>query len=604
MCGIAGLMMRGGKAPPQHALDELCAAMAHRGPDANGQYVKDAVGLLSTRLAIMDVAGGDQPLYGALGAAEGTALVANGEIYNAPEIVAARPNIPYRTHSDCEPIAHLYEEKGLDFVDDLRGMYGAAIYDPGKKRLIVSRDEFGIKPLYYVETGDYFAFASEPQALVQAGLAERTLDAEAAGELLQLKYTTGRRCLFAGVERFLPGETIVVEDGRIVERRRIDAVKAPTKMASSWSRALTEFERVLVDSVRVHLRSDVPYTLYLSGGIDSSILLALMKRATDAEISALTIGYEGDHPSDESWHALNVAKAVGAECTRIEMSQRDFWRHAPRIVAALDDLTSDMAAIPTAFLAKETQRQGIKVALSGEGADELFGGYGRYRKAWLSSFFKRGDYMKRGVFDETELQGDPFGAWRGGIDAAHREEAAKRRSPAFARQMVDFAEWLPNDILVKLDRCLMAFGVEGRTPFLDREVVKFALTLPDRFKFGPTRGKWLLRHWLKRALPEAQPFLKKKGFKPPTGHWMADAKLPDLVAAQPGIAARFEAGDVRGIMSKSQENAQRAWSLLSYALWHSVHMTGVDANQPIDEVLSQSARMRDGAPTTRLAATA
>jgi asparagine synthase (glutamine-hydrolysing) len=592
MCGIAGIMMRGGKPPPQHALDELRAALVHRGPDANGQHVQDCTGLVSARLAIMDLEHGDQPLYGA----DGTALVGNGEIYNAPEIRAAHPGVAYKTTSDCEPAAHLYEEKGLDYVKDLRGMYAIAIYDPHAKRLVISRDEWGIKPLYYVETEDYFAFASEPQALAQAGLVERRLAADAAGEVLQLKYTTGRRTLYDRIERVLPGETLVVEDGAIAARRRLSPLEKPARRAQSWTRALKDFERVLSESVAVHLRSDTPTTLYLSGGIDSSILLALMRRVAAAPITAITIGYAGDHPSDESWHALNVARAAGAQCTRIEMSKDDFWRHAPRIVAALDDLTCDPAAIPTAFLARETQRQGIKVALSGEGADELFGGYGRYRKAWLSSLVARGDYQKRGVFDETELASpSPFGDWSVRIDAAHRAEAARRRSRAFARQMVDFAEWLPNDILVKLDRCLMAYGVEGRTPFLDREVVAFALTLPDRYKFGLTRGKWLLRHWLQKALPEAQPFLKKKGFKPPIGHWIAQggARLGELVAAQPGIRARFEPSDVRTIMAAAEENAQRAWSLLSYALWHSVHMAGIDRSGAIDDVLAASARERD-----------
>jgi asparagine synthase (glutamine-hydrolysing) len=583
MCGIAGIMMRGGKPPSQHALEELRAALVHRGPDASGQYVQHATGLVSTRLAIMDIAGGDQPLYGAKGAA----LVANGEIYNSPEIRAARPRVAYQTGSDCETAVHLYEEKGLDYVNDLRGMYAIAIYDPDAKRLVVSRDEWGIKPLYYVETEDYFAFASEPQALVQAGLAERALNAEAAGELLQLKYTTGRRALFDKIERVLPNETLVVEDGAIVERRRLSPVREPAHMRRSWSEALRDFEKVLTESVAVHLRSDTPYTLYLSGGVDSSILLALMQRASSAPITAITIGYAGDHPSDESWHALNVAKAAGADCTRVEMSKDDFC---------------DPAAIPTAFLARETQRQGIKVALSGEGSDELFGGYSRYRKAWLKSFLVRGDYQKRGVFDERALASpSPFGEWRTRIDAAHREEAARRRSRVFARQMVDFAEWLPNDILVKLDRCLMAYGVEGRTPFLDREVVAFALTLPDSFKYSLTRGKKLLRHWLREALPQAQPFLKKKGFKPPIGHWMAQGAplLGELVAAQPGIRARFQPSDVRAIMAAAEENAQRAWSLLSYALWHSVHMLQVDQHGAIDEVLAASTQARDAPPPAR-----
>jgi asparagine synthase (glutamine-hydrolysing) len=494
---------------------------------------------------------------------------------------------------------------GLDYVRELRGMYAIALYDPHAKRLVLSRDEWGIKPLYYVETDEYFAFASEPQALVEAGLAERALDGRVAGELLQLKYTTGRRALFERIERVLPGETLVVEDGAIVERRRLSPLDEPARRIGSWPDALKQFEAVLTESVLVHLRSDTPYTLYLSGGVDSSTLLALMQRASSAPITAITIGYEGDHPFDESWHALNVARAAGAECARIEMSRADFWRTAPTIVAALDDLTSDPAAIPTAFLARETQRQGIKVALSGEGADELFGGYGRYRKAWLASLIARGEYRKRGVFAEEELiSPSPFGAWSARIDAAHREEAARRRSRAFARQMVDFAEWLPNDILVKLDRCLMAFGVEGRTPFLDREVVAFALSLPDRFKFGLTRGKWIMRHWLKRALPEAEPFRKKKSFKPPIGHWMGESapELGELVAAQPGVAARFAREDVRAIMAAAETNAQRAWSLLSYALWHSVHMLRVDAHGAIDEVLAESARERDAAPAPETAA--
>ena len=269
MCGIAGIFMRGGEAAEALVLDKLEAALRHRGPDSSGRYLEGPVGLLNTRLAIMDVAGGDQPLYGTKGAV----LVANGEIYNAPQLRDALPGEAFATQSDCEPAAHLYERYGVGYAEHLRGMYGIAIHDPASGKLVISRDQFGIKPLYYVQTGSYFAFASEPQALIAAGLAHPVLDPKHRDELLELKFTVGRETIFSGVERVLPGETLVVENGQVVERLRLPTLPSPPAKKIKADDALAQFEAVMTDSVLVHLQTEVPYGLFLSGGIDSSILL-------------------------------------------------------------------------------------------------------------------------------------------------------------------------------------------------------------------------------------------------------------------------------------------------------------------------------------------
>ena len=586
--------MRGGGAAEPLVLDKLEAALRHRGPDSSGRYLEGAVGLLNTRLAIIDVAGGDQPLYGAKGAI----LVANGEIYNAPGLREAMPGEPFATLSDCEPAAHLYERHGANYARYLRGMYALAIHDPATGRLVISRDPFGIKPLYYVQTGGYFAFASEPQALIAAGLAHPVLNPKHRDELLELKFTVGRETIFSGVERVLPGETLVIEDGQVIQRLRLPTLPSPPARKMKSTDAVAEFEAVMTDSVLVHLQTEVPYGLFLSGGVDSSILLLLMQRLSTQPIKAITVGYAalaGENASveqkvDESWAAMALAERHGADCRRVEMTAEDFWRYAPRIAAAIDDPTADAAVLPTWMLGKAAREDGLTVTLCGEGADELFGGYRRYRKSALSSLRLRPKPHK-GVFDKTAAAEKIPGGWADAIAGVEIEEKARWRSKMAALQAIDAAEWLPNDLLVKLDRCLMAHGIEGRTPFLDKEVAAFAVGLPNNLRVGRGHGKLVMRQWLAGADPAYPAFAKKKGFNTPVGRWIEDRAddLSLLVAAQPGVRALMDTEEVESIFLNASRHSQPAWSLLFYALWHNARILGLPSDDDIEAVLSEAA---------------
>ncbi len=580
MCGLAGVMTRDGSAPDAGVLDRLLAALAHRGPDGQGRLVRGGTALLHARLAIVDLTTGDQPLFAGRARGTGTALVCNGEIYNNPQLRAAMANTPFRTRSDCEPALWRYVAEGERFADALRGMYAIAIHDPARDRLVLARDPFGIKQLYYTITSAGFFFASEPQALIAADLAKPGVDPHARAELLQLKFTTGAATIFPGIARVLPGETLVVERGAIVARHHRAALPLgpPRPVAGD---PLDALEQVLLESVTVHLQSDVPYGLFLSGGIDSAAVLALMHRATGQRIHALTCGWDGVGV-DETAEAARLAATQGARCERVAMGEADFWALAPRIAAAIDDPTADAAVLPTWMLGRAARAAGLKVTLCGEGADELFGGYARYRKQrapwrWLSR-----PPRSRPVLGEIPA----LSGWRDGI-AALEATVGNGRTPVQAAQAADIAEWLPNDLLVKLDRCLMAHGVEGRTPFLDPAVAGFAFALPDCQKVGLRFGKLLLRRWLARAFPQAGAFARKQGFKPPVGVWIARRadRLAPLLAAQPGLAAVIAPAEIAARLQRADRAAQPAWSLLYYGLWHSRHIMGLDPAGDVESVL-------------------
>ena len=576
MCGIAGLMTASGGPPSEAALRAMTAAMAHRGPDGEGFYIKDGVGLAHTRLAIIDLVTGDQPLF----APGDLALVANGEIYNHVELRAALPDVAFKTGSDCEPPLYLYQRHGLDFPKFLRGMYAIALHDPAKGQLVLSRDPFGIKPLYWAECAEGFLFASEPQAILATGLVERRLCPQGRDELLNLQFTTGTETAFAGIHRLLPGETVLVEKGRITQRRRLDALVVQSPVDTSTA----ALDRVLEESVSLHQRSDVPYGMFLSGGIDSSAVLALMARLNSRPVLAFTAFFPGTAARDESEHARELARVVGAEHVEVPVEETDFWSLLPTIAAHLDDPVADYAVVPTYKLAAQA-RKSVKVILSGEGGDELFAGYGRYRAAMRPWPFAKA--MRRSSsFEGLGILRDEGKGWRAGYAAA---EAAQRPGNRLQRaQALDCADWLPNDLLVKLDRMLMANGIEGRVPFLDAEVARFAYNLPDRLKLAKGQGKAALRQWLAGVLPEAKPFSPKRGFTVPVGDWIAaKPHLGALVAAKPCIQEICRPGSVEVLFKAGGKKAGfAAWSLLFYALWHHVHIEGRAADGDVFSVLS------------------
>ncbi len=579
MCGIAGVMTVDGSAPSAATLDALQSALAHRGPDGCGRHLGSdgsGVAMVQTRLAIIDLVTGDQPLYAGTGDVP-VALVANGEIYNYVELRAAMGETRFATQSDCEPPLHLYLTHGLDFASHLRGMYAIAIHDPEGKRLVLARDPFGIKPLYYAETEAGTAFASEPQALLAAGLATPDLSETARDQLLQLQFTTGRETPFAGIHRVLPGETVVVEGGRITERRRLAALPDEGPRSDDRDRALQVLDEALTDSVAVHQRSDVPYGMFLSGGIDSSVVLAMMARLNERPVRAFTAGFSGTGVPDERDHARTVAHATGADHEEVEFGEDDFWHLLPDIAAAMDDPSADYAVLPTYKLAAAARAAGLKVVLTGEGGDELFAGYGRYRRATRARLLGGRPMRGRGIFDGLDVLRRQPAAWRAGIAAAETAAVRPGRTALQVLQAVDCADWLPNDLLTKLDRCLMAHGVEGRVPFLDPRVAEVAFRLPDRLKAGRGAGKLLLRHWLATALPAARPFDRKRGFTVPVAEWVGrrGRTLGPLVAAQPGVAEACRPGAVEALFADARDRAGKAaWTLLFFALWHRARILG------------------------------
>ena len=527
---------------------------------------------MQTRLAIIDLATGDQPLYEPGGAA----LVANAEIYNYIELRAGLSGVAFSTSSDCELPLHLYRRHGLDFVKHLRGMYAIALHDPAAGRLVLARDPFGIKPLYYVETPTALAFASEPQALIAGGLVKAQLVRQVRNELLQLQFTTGRETIFAGIQRVLPGETVVVTRGRVVERRRHEALPAAGPIPRDETAALAEFDRVFADAVLVHQRSDVPYGMFLSGGVDSSAVLAMMARLNERPVKAFTVGFTSVDVADERAQARAVARALGAEHIEVEFREADFWRLLPEVARAMDDPAADYAVLPTYKLAAAARAAGLKVILSGEGGDELFAGYGRYRSVmrpwWVGGKLLRG----RGNFDKLGVLRGDLAGWRDGIAAAELRATGGGRSRLQIAQATDCADWLPNDLLGKLDRCLMAHGVEGRTPFLDPAVADFAFRLPDDLKIRGSTGKSLLRRWLASHLPVADSLAKKQGFTVPVGEWIArrSAQLGPLVASQAGIREICLPHAVERLFREAagRRAGFAAWTLLFYALWHRHHI--------------------------------
>jgi asparagine synthase (glutamine-hydrolysing) len=585
MCGIAGLIAAPGAPAPEPAtLTALERALAHRGPDGSGHTAVGRVALVQTRLAIIDLAGGDQPLF-----AGSAALVGNGEIYNYRELRAAMPQTRFATESDNEVPLHLWLRDGTRYAGALRGMYALAIHERAGRTVTLSRDPFGIKPLYIAQTDAGLAFASEPQALLAAGIVRRALRPAARDELLQVQFTSGAETIFPGIRRVLPGETLLCGDGRVLEHHRLPALPEGGPEDIDADAALRRLDAALTESVDLHQRSDVPYGMFLSGGIDSSVLLTLMARLNTAPVLAFTAGFAAPGAADERADAAALARALGARHETLEVTEAMVWRHLPEIVACMDDPAADYAIIPTWFLARRA-RQEVKVVLSGEGGDEMFAGYGRYRSA-ARPWWRGGRVMRgRGTFDRLDVLRARPAAWRDGIAAAEAQAATGGRTRLAAAQATDIADWLPHDLLLKLDRCLMAHAVEGRTPFLDPGVAAAAFRLPDALKVRDGAGKWLLRQWLAANCKAARPFAKKQGFTVPIGTWIGGVgeRLGKLVAMQPGIAEIAEPARVIALFrhAAGRRESFAAWHLLFYALWHRTHIQGLPPAGDVFETLA------------------
>jgi asparagine synthase (glutamine-hydrolysing) len=583
MCGIAGILGGEQDEAAEKLAYEMIGAIAHRGP--NGIRVERVAGatLAHARLSIIDLEGGWQPLHAA-----GSTIIGNGEIYNYIELAEEFGlKDKLSTGSDFEPLLHLYAIEGEAAFPRLRGMYAFCLIG-GDGRTWLVRDPFGIKPLYVAGA----RFASEPRALGPVRITPH-----AAEELLALNY------VLTDSLRATPGSmTPLSLEGSGVrgegERAALsdESTEAPPEtIRLSWrehphprslpprgeGKIIDDLDAVLEESVRVHQRSDVPYGLFLSGGIDSTAIATVMARLNARPVTAFTCGFDISEARDERGAAEKVARALKLDWRETTFTEEDFWRIAPEVAAALDDPTTDYACLPTYKLA-EAAKGALTVVLSGEGGDELFAGYGRYRRALRPKWL--GGRPAEPQIDAPFLKAGGAGAlarWRAAAEAA----AEPDMTPLQRAQAADIAAWLPNDLLLKLDRMLMAHGLEGRTPFLDREVAAFAFNLPDRMKVRGRYGKWILRKWLERACPAAEPWARKKGFTVPVAAWIAPraADIGPRVAACEGLAEVCDLDAVRAVFTDPVQ-AHNRWPLMVYALWWSIHVGGASTAEAADAV--------------------
>ncbi len=586
MCGIAGAALKAGRAVPQAALRAMGDALVHRGPDGVATELRGAFGLLHRRLAIVDLETGDQPLRDPAG----IELIANAEIYNDLEVRRATSPNEYRTGSDCETALRYFVRDGIGFAKSLRGMFAVAVQDCRDESLTLSRDRFGIKPLYYCDTPDGVWFASEPQALIAAGVVPPVMNASARDTVLAMQFSPGTETIFKGVRRVAPGETLRLRDGIITERQFNAAVPAAppaVPQATTEHAAIAEFDSVFMESVRVHQRADVPFGMFLSGGIDSTAILVAMSRLNQQPVLAYTAAFPDTAVPDERAAARAVARHCGARHVEVEITAEDFYRHLPAIVAAVDDPVADYAIVPSYLLAQRAKHD-VKVVLTGEGGDEMFAGYGRYRSAVRPWPFRRRPW-RRGILHNLGVLREQPTNWRAGLDRLESGAARAGRGRLHAAQVTDINGWLPDDLLIKLDRTLMAHGLEGRVPFVDAKVAAFAFDLPQSFKIRDGLGKWLVRRWVSDAVPGYNAFDRKRGFTVPVADWIAlrGSCLGPLVARQPGVAEIARPEAVIELFAKGVAiHGQAKWMLLFYALWHNRHMLGRVADGDVFDVLS------------------
>jgi len=651
MCGIAGVLYADRERPAEHAiLKAMGDAIAHRGPDAEGYHAERGVGLVHRRLSIIDLSGGDQPIGNEDGSIQ---VVFNGEIYNFHELRAAleAQGHRFRTNSDTEVLVHLYEECGERLVERLRGMFTFALWDSNNRRLLLARDRLGIKPLYVYRDAEKLVFGSEVKAILAHPRIDRTLCLDALDHYLAFGMVPGQHSIFERIEKLPPAHVLVATAG--------DSTQAPKRywqlQFQPRQRSLAEWQEAirakLSETVRLHMIADVPVGAFLSGGVDSSIIVALAARSTSEPLQTFSMGFHEQQFSELPF-AKEVAQQFGTRHTEEIVT--------PQAIELLDDLAhyydepfADASAVPTLLVSRLASRR-VKVVLTGDGGDEAFGGYARYahdlREAavrrrlprWfrqrvlglLGRLYPKADWLPRrlraktaftnlsmsesGAYANTLAVGRPdlrrrllsadVRARLAGptpetlVEQAYERGLADSDDPLTGMLAADVATVLPDDFLVKVDRASMACGLEVRPPLLDHEFLELAASIPSEWKVRHGETKWIFKKTYQHDVPAAVTARKKQGFEIPIDSWLR-GPLQE-VFREAVLAKRAPLRDLvdtaavqklyRAHRARTGRHGNVLWSLLILAKWAERYLA--------DPAGGHSANMSAGIPPLYLTA--
>jgi asparagine synthase (glutamine-hydrolysing) len=623
MCGICGFAVpkNSNRRIDESLLVRMRDTLTHRGPDDAGLFMDAQAGLGHRRLSIVDLGGGHQPMPNE----DGTVWISyNGEVYNHRDLRPAleRRGHAYRSASDTETIIHLYEEHGANAVEHLRGMFAFAIWDAPRRRLLLARDRLGIKPLYYTVTDDgAIYFASEIKAILETGVVRARLNYDALGDYAANRATSGEETLFRGVKRLLPGHTLMWEDGRVEINRYWDVSFAKSDERLKENEIVERFKELFCESVRLRLMADVPLGMFLSGGIDSSAIAAVMSRMVDAPIKTFSIGF-AEQEANELQYARAVAQAFATEHYEIILSPDQFFDSLPALVYQEDEPVAHPSSIPLYFVSQLAARH-VKVVLTGEGSDELLAGYDKYRKTvynlalgrvyhrlpvslrrrveqmiycmkgesrvrqklirtflcldpeiqdiYLDNFSVFSTSMQQRLFTpQTRARMRESNPYRDVLDAIEESDARSLLDQLLAADLKTYL----HELLMKQDQMSMAASIESRVPFLDHHLVELAASLPESMKLRGLTTKYILRRAMRDMLPREIMARKKMGFPVPVGQWLRGSFshiLDEYVLGERAGERRiFNREYVTELVARhraGENHAERLWALVNFEIW-------------------------------------
>lgn len=619
MCGICGIFDLAGNPVRPDTLARMNNTMRHRGPDGQGELVDREVGLGHRRLSIIDVGGGGQPIGNEDGSIQ---IVFNGEIYNFVELREDLESLGHRfkTKSDTEVIVHAYEQWGRDCVKRLNGMFAFAIWDSSKREVFLARDHLGIKPLYYVRVDDALVFASEIKSLLKYPGCPREVDLESLAELFTFRYVPSPKTLFKHIMKLPPGHRMTLQRGEVKIERFWDWV--PQERAGvTESEMIAEYQTLLEDAVRLQLRSDVPLGLFLSSGVDSGVLLAIMRKYTNGPVQTFTIGFEDGEKTNEVTDAKAMARQFGAEHYFQVLTPDDYVKYYDRYMHDLEEPVGNETAAAFYFVSR-LAAQKVKVALTGQGADEPWAGYDRYKGVKLSAAYSklpgvltsgiapvvarlpgRMERLRRGLGSlsepdlltrfakvysffgtdmkeqlyrgslKTAFDADAFGA-RHALAALQSD--VKHLDPLTQMLYIDTRANLPDDLLMVGDKTSMACSLESRVPFLDVRLVEFIESLPTHLKLKGMTGKYLHKKACEKWLPKEVVYRKKKGFSNPIENWFRVGMRPFvedcLLGGESAMGLYFDQNYIRRMLEMDRRGTRQyrrhIYLLVSLELWH------------------------------------